>query len=217
MRYQVTQRGQVTRRGVLWLAGASALSPIIGRPAFAGSAAGNVVAVQGSCVVEGQGGTNPLTIGHPIAVGDAIRTPADGGVKMAMSDGSWVSVAANTRVAVTTYQIDASGMHGSAVLTLAQGLLRAAAPADHAATFQVATAVGSGAAHGTDWFIETQPGWAQVGVMSGSVSLSSATTGHSVTIPSRWGARLEAGHDPVSARVWAPAEFQAVIARTDIR
>jgi hypothetical protein len=37
-----------------------------------------------------------------------------------------------------------------------------------------------------------------------------------VTIPSRWGARLEAGRDPVPARVWAPEEFQAVISRTDV-
>jgi hypothetical protein len=38
-----------------------------------------------------------------------------------------------------------------------------------------------------------------------------------VVIPPRWGARLEAGRDPVSPRVWSQAEFDAVTARTDIR
>ena len=35
-------------------------------------------------------------------------------------------------------------------------------------------------------------------------------------IPARWGARLEAGRDPVPPRVWSQAEFDAVIARTDV-
>ena len=53
-------------------------------------------------------------------------------------------------------------------------------------------------------------------MLSGTVGMTSAATGRSVTIPARWGARLEAGRDPVPARVWSPAEFQAVIARTDV-
>jgi hypothetical protein len=68
----------------------------------------------------------------------------------------------------------------------------------------------------TDWFIEAKAGSAQVGVLTGSVVLSSAATGRAVTIPARWGARLEAGRDPVEARVWAPEEFQAVISRTSL-
>jgi len=207
-----------TRRDLLWLVAAGALLPLLRRPALAGSIAGSVVAMQGPCVVESQGGTKPLKMGDPIAVADTIQSPANGGVKVAMSDGSALSLAADTRVTVTQYQADAGGKRLGAVLTLAQGLLRAVvASMDHPASFDVATAVGTAAAHGTDWFIETHPGWAQVGVLSGSVSLSSAATGHSVTIPNRWGARLEAGRDPVSARIWSPSEFQAVIARTDIR
>jgi hypothetical protein len=56
----------------------------------------------------------------------------------------------------------------------------------------------------------------QVGVLTGSVSMRSAATGRGETIPARWGARLEAGRDPVPARLWSPAEFQAVISRTDV-
>ena len=56
----------------------------------------------------------------------------------------------------------------------------------------------------------------RVGVLTGEVSLSSKATGRSVAIPAHWGARLEAGRDPVMARVWTPQEFQAVINRTDV-
>jgi hypothetical protein len=46
--------------------------------------------------------------------------------------------------------------------------------------------------------------------------MTSLATGRSVTIPARWGARLEAGLDPVPARLWSAVEFADVIARTDV-
>jgi hypothetical protein len=57
----------------------------------------------------------------------------------------------------------------------------------------------------------------KVGVLTGSVAMTSAATRRSEVIPERWGARLEAGRDPVPPRVWSQAEFDAVIARTDVR
>jgi hypothetical protein len=135
-----------------------------------------------------------------------------------MSDGSVISLASGTQVTLAAYQTDASGQRQNAQLSLAQGLLRAVvSPVDHPSTFEVSTAVGTAAVRSTDWFIEAKPGSAQVGVLTGSVVLSSAATNaQSVAIPARWGARLEAGRDPVEARVWAPQEFQAVISRTDV-
>jgi hypothetical protein len=134
-----------------------------------------------------------------------------------MSDGSVISVASGTRVTVAAYQTDAGGQRQNAQLSLAAGLLRAVvAPVDHPSTFEVSTAVGTAAVRSTDWFIDAQPQSTQVGVLSGSVVLRSAATGHSVAIPARWGARVEAGLDPVPARTWSPAEFQAVISRTDV-
>ncbi len=89
-------------------------------------------------------------------------------------------------------------------------------PIGRPASFEVDTAVGTAAVRGTDWFIEASPGAAQVGVLEGSVSLTSAATRRTETVPARWGARLEAGRDPVPPRVWSPAEFQAVITRTEV-
>ncbi len=51
--------------------------------------------------------------------------------------------------------------------------------------------------------------------LTGSVEMTSGATAASVTIPARWGGRLEAGRDPVPPRVWSQAEFDAVIARTE--
>ncbi len=82
--------------------------------------------------------------------------------------------------------------------------------------FEVDTATGVAAVRSTDWFIEAKPGSTQVGVLDGVVTLASAATQRAVRIPARWGARVEAGRDPVPPRVWASSEFDDVIARTDV-
>lgn len=190
----------------------------IALPSLAAAApAGSVVGLSGACFVESGGQRAALRIGQPVQVGDTVDVAADGKLKLRMADGTVVSVASGTRMMVSAYTTDASGQRQDGKLSLAQGLLRAVvSPMGRPASFEVDTAVGTAAVRGTDWFIEAFPGAAQVGVLEGSVSLTSAATRRSETIPARWGARLEAGRDPVPARLWAPAEFQAVISRTQV-
>jgi hypothetical protein len=179
--------------------------------------AGTVVGLFGACFVDSGGARLPLALGKAIAVGDTVEVPEGGKLKLRMADGSVISVAANSRLTVTAYGVNAAGQRQNAELGLAQGLLRAVvAPVAQPAKFEVDTAVGTAAVRSTDWFVAATPGAMQVGVLAGSVVMASAATGHSVTIPARWGARLEAGRDPVPPRVWSQAEFDAVIARTNV-
>ncbi|HVC51253.1 MAG TPA: FecR family protein [Stellaceae bacterium] len=206
-----------TRRTILRLIGGVLGLAGLVRPVRAAAAAGEVVGAVGSCIAETQGQARPLTLGNPVYVADTIEVPAGARLKLRMSDGSVISLASGTRLAIADYRTGAGGVRVSAQLSLAQGLLRAVvAKVDRPATFEVSTAVGVAAVRSTDWFIDTQPASAQVGVLEGSVSLTSAATGRSVTIPARWGTKLYAGRDPLLPRVWAPAEFDAVIARTKL-
>lgn len=199
------------------LAGAAALAVAAPRFALADGPAGSVVGLAGMCLVERAGGRVALRLGDTVAVADTVDVPADGKLKLRMSDGSIVSLASGTRLAIAAYKTDAGGQRQNAQLSLAQGLIRAVvARVEQPSRFEVATAVGVAGARSTDWFVEAKPAWTQVGVLSGLVVLRSAATGREVDIPARWGARLEAGRDPVGARVWAPQEFQDVIARTDV-
>jgi hypothetical protein len=205
------------RRDVLIVGGAAALAPLLPLHATADEAAGSVVGVFGQCVVDRAGHPVPLKLGDAVSITDTIDVPPDGKLKLRMRDGSVVSLASGTRLTVAAYQTDASGQRQNAELSLAQGLIRAVvAPVNHPAVFEVSTAVGTAGVRSTDWFIEAHPDATQVGVLEGSVVLSSNTTRHFVLIPARWGARVEAGLNPVPARTWAPAEFQAVISRTDV-
>jgi hypothetical protein len=180
--------------------------------------AGTVVGLNGACVVESGGARNAARLGQAVQVGDTVDVPADGKLKLRMADGSVVSVASGTRMTIAAYGTDGAGQRQEAKLSLAQGLLRAVvAPVDRPASFEVSTAVGTAAARSTDWFVEGSAAAMQVGVLSGSVAMTSRATQRAVVIPPRWGARLEAGRDPVSPRVWSQAEFDAVTARTDVR
>jgi hypothetical protein len=204
------------RRDLLTVAGAAVVFALTSS-AHADMPAGSVVGIQGQCLVERSGGSTPLKLGDKVAVTDTVDVAADGKLKLRMSDGSIISLASGTRMMIATYQTDAAGQRQNVQLSLAQGLIRSVvAQVNHPSTFEVSTAVGTAGVRSTDWFIEVKPGSAQVGVLSGNVALRSSSTGREVDIPARWGARLEAGRDPVDARVWAPQEFQAVISRTDV-
>jgi hypothetical protein len=180
--------------------------------------AGTVVGLSGASTVESGGARGAVKLGQPVQVGDTVEVPADGKLKLRMADGSVISVAAGTRLTIAAYSVDAAGQRQDAQLSLAQGLLRAVvAPVERPAKFEVDTAVGAAAVRSTDWFVEGSATAMQVGVLTGSVEMTSAATKRRETIPARWGARLEAGRDPVPPRLWSPAEFAAVIARTDVK
>ena len=181
---------------MLWADAAPAVTP-----------AGTAVAVSGSCTARGRA----LKPGDAVQVSDTIDVPAGGKLKLRMADGSVISVAPGSSMTVESYHVGGAGRHVK--LSLTQGLLRAVvAPVGGPSTFEVSTAVGAAAVRSgsADWFINAQPGSAQVGVLDGDVDLTSAATGRLVSIVSHWGTRLEAGRDPVPPRNWTEAEFDAV-------
>ena len=210
--------------------------------------AGTVVGLSGASVVESAGSRGAVKLGQPVQVGDTVEVPADGKLKLRMADGSVISVAAGTRLTIAAYGVDADGQRQEARLSLAQGLLRAVvAPVQRPASFEVNTAVGTAAVRSTDWFVEGSATAMQIGVLTGSVEMTSAATKRRQLIPARWGSRLEGPtqpmprapqyqgspeaearrpvpqpvevirRDPVPPRVWSPAEFAAFIARTDVK
>jgi hypothetical protein len=199
-----------------WLA--AAVLVVLFDGAALAAPAGSVVGLFGACFIESGGSRGAAKIGQSVQVGDTVDVPTDGKLKLRLSDGSVVSVAAGTRMTIGAVGVDGAGQRQNVHLSLGQGLLRAVvAPVERPASFEVDTAVGTAAVRSTDWFVEGSATAMQVGVLSGSVEMTSASTKRHETIPARWGARLEAGRDPVPPRVWSQAEFDAVIARTDVK
>jgi hypothetical protein len=177
----------------------------------AATSAATVIAVSGSCTDHGR----VLNRGETVQIGDTLDVPAGGNLKLQMADGSVISVAPDSTMTVATYSIDGSGR--DVRLSLTRGALRAQVTSGTGPSkFAVSTAAGTASVDSAsaDWFIKAQPDSAQVGVLAGTIDLSSGDTGESVSIPAHWGTRLEKGLNPVLPRVWAQREFNAVIRLT---
>jgi hypothetical protein len=192
------------------------LFAILGLMLWAGAAAatpaGTVVVVSGSCTDRGR----VLKRGDAVQISDTVDVPAGGNLTLQMADGSVISVASGSSMTVASYNIGGSGRHVKLLLT--QGLLRAQVTlVTGPSTFAVSTAVGTASvdSDSADWFIKAQAGSAQVGVLAGTVDLTSTVTGQSVSIPAHWGTSLETGRAPVLPRVWTQMEFDAVIRLTE--
>jgi len=185
--------------------------------AAVGPQAGEVLALFGQCFVETAGRRDPLKLGDPVHVGDTLDVITGAKLKLRMNDGSVIAVASGTRVTIAEYRVGAGAEGREATLSLGTGLLRAVvSTVQGPPRFEVDTATGVAAVRSTDWFIEAKPGSTQVGVLDGRVGLKSTATGQEIVIPARWGARVEAGRDPVPARVWTEAEFADFIGRTNL-
>jgi hypothetical protein len=175
--------------------------------AAAATPAGTVVGVSGSCTDDGRA----LSRGDAIQIGDTFDIPTDGNLRLQLADGSVISVAPDSSMTVAAYSVDGSGRNVR--LSLARGALRAQVTSvTGPSTFEVSTPGGLASVDSAsaDWFIKAQPDSAQVAVLVGTIDLRSAVTGESVSIPARWGTRLETGLDPVLPRVWAQREFDAI-------
>lgn len=187
-------------------------------PTF-GTTRNKAVVVRGlhQCAAETNGQRRELKIGDLIYAGDTVDVSPGAKLQLRMDDGSIISLASGSRLTIHTFGIDTGGQQRDARLTLTTGLLRAVvSPLDEPSIFEVDCPAGTAEVRSTDWFMEVPPGSMRVGVLAGRVVMTSLATGRRVTIPGRWGARLEAGLDPVPARLWSAAEFAEVIARTDV-
>ena len=175
------------------------------------TSAGTVDTVIGSCTARGR----VLRRNDPVQVSDTVEVPAGGKLKLRMADGSLISIAADSSVTVTSYDIGSGGRH--AKLSLTRGLLRAVVvTVGGPSTFEVSTAVGTASVRSADadWFIESRPGSARVGVEAGTIELTSAATGRSAKIPAKWGGSQMAGREPALPRPWPQEELEENKART---
>jgi len=178
----------------------------------AATLAGTVVALSGPCVAHGRA----LKRGSAVQVDDTVSVPAGVHLELRMADGSVLLVGPGSSMTVENYS--AGGAGPLAKLSLPHGLLRVrVARVAGPSTFVVSTAAGTASVSSAyaDWFIKAEADSAQVGVLAGTVDLTSAARGQSVSIPAHWGTRLEAGRAPVLPRVWSQVEFSAVIRLTE--
>jgi hypothetical protein len=136
--------------------------------------AGQVLTYNGDCYVIEDGKRDKLNMGDVVHVGDVLEVPSDARLKLQMTDGSVLSLAANSRMTIGSYDVSADGAQRDAKLNLDSGVVRAVvSKMTEKSTFEVNTATGVAAARSTDWFVEYRPATTstEVSVLDGTVGV----------------------------------------------
>ena len=159
--------------------------------------------LSGSCTVQGYGER-----GKAVRVGDTVIASARCKLELRMTNGSEILLSSGSRMSILSSSAGGTDTHVN--LTLTQGLLQAVLPSTSGSpSFEISTPVGTASVRSgpANWFVYSQADSAQVGVLEGTVDLTSAATRRSVSIPAHWGTRLESNRDPVLLRIWPENQF----------
>lgn len=173
-----------------------------------------MLAVRGAVFTDSTGPRVPLTVQAPVHEQDAI-VATDGKAKIALDDGTIISISENTRVRIREFR---KATHAAKTkLELVSGALRVfvakVAPNGH---FEIETETAIAAVRGTDWLIEVVPGRTSVALLRGSVEVGTreSTPGGSVVLSNPGqGTDVRRGAAPTTPIPWGATRLADLLAR----
>jgi hypothetical protein len=183
--------------------------------AFASEATvGSVLAARGAVFLDTAGVQQPIVAGTPVNRGDTIVTAA-GKVKIALGNGSIISVGENSRLRIVGHAAT-SGDVKTRVGLISGALRLFVAKVTPSGKFEVETETAIAAVRGTDWVIEATPDLTSVALVSGVVAVS-ARDGQSrtpvVLDSSGQGTDVRRGETPTPVVRWGAQRFATTLAR----
>ena len=174
---------------------------------------GSVLAARGAVFSDAAAGQQLLVVNAVVHRGDAIVT-LSGKAKIALRDGSIISIGENSRVRLADY----AGKGSSAKITiqLFSGVLRPlVSRTTSSGSFEVETETAIAAVRGTDWVIEATPERTSVAVVSGVVAVTSRADRRATEVlrlPGH-GTDVLKGSPPTPAVPWGIKRLAEVLAR----
>ena len=186
----------------------------IGARADDGARVGAVLAVRGAVFTDSTGPLVPLTLQAPVHEKDAI-VAAEGKAKIALDDGTIISISENTRVRIGEFRKAAHAPKTK--LELVSGALRVfVAKVARNGHFEIETETAIAAVRGTDWLIEVVRGRTSVALLHGSVAVTSreSAPGRSVVLrePGQ-GTDVRRGAAPTAPIPWGAGRLADLLAR----
>ena len=175
---------------------------------------GSVIAVRGAVFADVQGTLEPLAANAPVRAGAAIVS-RDGKAKIALDDGSVISVGEHARVRIDAHARTARTARTK--LALVVGALRlfvSKASAD--GSFEVESETAIAAVRGTEWVIDATRDQTAVAVLSGSVAVAGREAGSGSTVLLRMpgqGTDVRRGTAPTPPVPWGARRLADVLAR----
>jgi len=175
---------------------------------------GSVLAVRGAVFRDSGAGQQPLLTNAPISLGDTIVSTT-GKAKIALGDGTVISVGENSRVRVADY--GSATNDAKTRISLISGALRLLVnkvPAP--GKFEVETETAIAAVRGTDWVIEVTPEQTSVALLSGVVAVSGRESSAQSTVElflAGQGTDVRRGAAPSPVVNWGTQRFNNTVAR----
>jgi hypothetical protein len=185
-------------------------------PAIADDAAkvGAVLAVRGAVFTDSAGSMRPLAVQAPVRERDAI-VATDGKAKIALDDGTIISVAEHTRVHISQFRKAAQATRTK--LELVSGALRVfvakVAPNGH---FEIETETAIAVVRGTDWLVEALPDRTSVALLRGDVAVTGRdprAAGSVVLQQAGQGTDVRRGAAPTAPIPWGAGRLADLLAR----
>jgi hypothetical protein len=175
---------------------------------------GSVMAVRGAVFRDTSGTQQPLLANAPVNLGDTIVSAA-GKAKIALDDGTIISVGENSRVRIAEYEKSAGNT--KARLSLVSGALRSlVTKVTPAGKFEIETETAIAAVRGTDWVIEVTSAQTSVAVVEGAVGVSGREGQAQATVvldtPGQ-GTDVRRGAAPTPAVKWGAQRFADTLGR----
>lgn len=175
---------------------------------------GSVLAVRGAVFWDTGGGQQPLTANTPVHLGDVIVSTT-GKAKIALDDGTIISVGENSRLRVAEY--DSTSNNFRTRVSLIAGVLRLlVAKVTAAGKFEVESETAIAAVRGTDWVIEETLEQTSVALVSGVVAVSNRDGQAQTTVvldtPGQ-GTDVRRGSAPTAVAHWGAQRFTSTVAR----
>jgi hypothetical protein len=187
-------------------------------PASAGGTpiVGTVAAMRGAATATASGGAPPvsLSVGAELHDGDDIRTGPESRLKLALRDGSALSLGANTEFKIDHLATDAAA---PSKFTQLSGFVRAVvAPVNAASGFEIQTPSMVAAVRGTDWIQNFADDVTEIFVVRGRV-LTSGVAAHAadqVELSPGEGVSFSASTGPTPVARWKQAKIDLFVAAT---
>ncbi|MBL8709605.1 MAG: FecR domain-containing protein [Rhodospirillaceae bacterium] len=197
--------------GIAGWSGLGSLMPL--RPGHAQmAAAGRLSRSAGSVVVVRGGSEMPVNTGAEIVATDTIRTGADSRAEVTFSDGSVLTIGADSEVVVAQFAPDEA--EANAFLDLLSGIVRVTVnKATGWGKFDVRTSTAVASVRGTEYLVDSTDAASAVFVVEGRVAVSSRAGAGTVVIRAGQGVDVTAEYVPLAVKTWGAKRRDAALAR----
>lgn len=184
---------------------------------------GHVVALQGQATVQHVASTTaePLRLQQPVFQGDVVQTGAVSKLKLALLDGTELSLAASSSMTLTKLATTPQASTSSSLVKVTKGIFRAVMPTvTPPSNFEIHTPTAVAAVRGTRWLGEVKPqaqGTAIV-VLEGQVAIKQANPripGEVVLQPGE-GTEVVGQRPPTAPKAWKPARINRLVQATEL-